>query len=168
MTTPDNRLHPAAGPQDDTLPDALRFQLRALRRDEVPARDLWPELATRLPARVGTSSRRRSPWRAVAASLLFATGAVGVWHAAPSVQPAQAPLALQEAERMGREYRVALRQLPDAGASPTLAPAIGELDRSAADIRRALAHDPDSRLLLDQLRRTYSRRLELTQRALHS
>jgi hypothetical protein len=40
-----------------------------------------------------------------------------------------------------------------------------ELDRSARQIRTALARDPEARFLLERLRRTYSLRLELTQRA---
>ena len=44
-------------------------------------------------------------------------------------------------------------------------PALATLDRSAADIREAIASDPGAVFLLDQLRRTYSRRLSLTQQA---
>jgi len=40
-----------------------------------------------------------------------------------------------------------------------------DLDRSAAQIRSALAKDPDARFLLDRLRHTYAMRLALTQRA---
>ena len=39
------------------------------------------------------------------------------------------------------------------------------LDESAAQIRHAIATDPQARFLLEQLRRTYARRLALTQRA---
>ena len=44
-------------------------------------------------------------------------------------------------------------------------PALHTLDESAAQIRRAIATEPNAHFLLDQLRRTYARRLELTQRA---
>jgi hypothetical protein len=40
-----------------------------------------------------------------------------------------------------------------------------KLDRSAAQIRGALAKDPDARFLLERLRHTYAMRLALTQRA---
>ena len=50
-------------------------------------------------------------------------------------------------------------------ATATQQPALHELDRSAAQIRTALARDPDARFLLERLRRTYSLRLALTQRA---
>jgi hypothetical protein len=46
-----------------------------------------------------------------------------------------------------------------------MAPAFGDLDRSAAQILGAIDRDPEARFLLDQLRRTYARRLELTRRA---
>jgi hypothetical protein len=46
-----------------------------------------------------------------------------------------------------------------------MAPALHELDRSVAQIRRAIAADPGSVFLLEQLRRTYELRLNLTQRA---
>ena len=40
-------------------------------------------------------------------------------------------------------------------------PGIEALDRSADEIRTALQRDPNSRLLLERLRSTYSRRLAL-------
>ena len=58
--------------------DALRWQLRALRQDVPPARDLWPDIAARLattPQQVtATPARRRqrvAPF-ALAASVLLA------------------------------------------------------------------------------------------------
>ena len=67
---------------------------------------------------------------------------------------------------MTREYQGALKVISSsvpAGAVST--PALRELDASAAQIRGALARDPDARFLLDRLRHTYSLRLALTQRA---
>lgn len=152
--------------RDDGLPDALRWQLRALRRDEPPARDLWPSIAPALSPRAATRPPARAPWLALAASLLLVVGVAGIWHVRIGEQdPGRA--ALVEAGRLSSDYRRALEALPaDAARTPVLAPAIEELDRSAAQIRRALARDPDSQLLLEQLRRTYTRRLELSQRAL--
>jgi hypothetical protein len=46
-----------------------------------------------------------------------------------------------------------------------LEPALATLDQGAAEIRQAMDSDPGARYLLDQLRRTDSRRLSLTQRA---
>jgi hypothetical protein len=72
-----------------------------------------------------------------------------------------------EARAMTREYNAALREVEASApeASATQQPALHELDRSAAQIRTALARDPDARFLLERLRRTYSLRLALTQRA---
>lgn len=53
---------------------------------------------------------------------------------------------------------------PVSSATVAMKPAFDELDRNAALILDALSHDPDSRMLLEQLRRTYARRLALAQR----
>ena len=67
---------------------------------------------------------------------------------------------------MTREYRGALQVIAASAPSSVEAdPALRELDRSAAQIRSALAKDPDARFLLDRLRHTYAMRLALTQRA---
>lgn len=150
--------HPGA------LPEELRWHLRAQRRDAMPARDLWPGIAARLePA---PAVQPRTPWLALAASLLLVAGVAGIWPG--RVREGDAgQAALAEARRLSTDYRQALDALPaEASRPPALAPAIDELDRSAAQIRRALARDPDSRLLLEQLRRTYARRLALSQRVL--
>ena len=101
-------------PQDDTtdLGDSLRWQLRALRRDEPPGRDLWAGIAPALAAR-SPAARRRS-WRApaaMAASLLLVVGIVG-WQAlrAPDVQPSYT-LVQREADGLTRQYQAALREL---------------------------------------------------------
>jgi hypothetical protein len=148
------------------LPDALRWQLRALRQDLPPERDLWAGVAPRLDIRAVPTPATRTPWLALAASLLLVVGVAGIWQGRiHELDAGQA--ALVEARRLSDDYRQALDALPaDAARSPALAPAIDELDRSAAQIRRALARDPDSRLLLEQLRRTYTRRIELSQRAI--
>jgi hypothetical protein len=165
------------GPADNQHEDdRLRWQLRGLRRDIPPTRDLWPDIAARIAAGASDAGHahpvrraRLVPW-ALAASLLVATGLI--WQM-QRLQPrtAQLPdgqntLIAHEEQAMTREYRGALHELtasvPTAGgADPTL----HELDRSAAQIRSALARDPDARFLLDRLRHTYSLRLALTQRA---
>lgn len=163
MTTND-----PAGTRGDDLPDALRWQLRVLRQDTPPPADLWPGIATRLPPRTASAAPARTPWLALAASLLLVVGLAATWRG-PLHEDDATQAALVEARRLSADYRHALARLPAQAQAPrALAPAIDELDRSAAQIRRALARDPDSRLLLQQLQRTYSRRLELSQRALAS
>ena len=145
----------------------LRWRLRQLPREIAPERDLWPGIAARLP---GARTRRAAPWRsglAIAASLLVAFGA---WRlSAPAVQAPQADATTErivqaEARAMDLEYRAALSQFDRMPIPPDLVPSLATLDRSVADIRNALARDTDSVLLLEQLQRAYSRRLELTQR----
>ena len=113
--------------------------------------------------------RRIAPWLgrlALAASVSLAIGLA--WQlGAPSAAPfdPQAALVQREAEAMTREYQAALGQLAGAPMPDPIAPALATLDRSAAEIRAALDADPNATYLLGQLRRTYARRLELTQRA---
>lgn len=157
-------------PHDDDA--RLRLALRGLRRDVPPERDLWPDLAARLaqtpqqaPARM--APRRWIPALALAASLVLAVGIA--WQLRPVAAPDDSSRLIQrEAQAMTREYSAALYELertaPPPAASP-VTPALHELDRSAAQIRTALARDPDARFLLERLRRTYAQRLELTQRA---
>lgn len=156
----------------DTGDAALRLALRQLRRDRMPERDLWPRIAADIaavPARGLANPRagggpRLVPW-AVAASLLLAV--TMAWQLRP-VRPSdgQAQLITHEAGAMTREYQGALKVISSSTpAGDASSPALRELDASAAQIRGALAKDPDARFLLDRLRHTYTLRLALTQRA---
>ena len=192
MTTQDPRdLHPGPGMDlpaaaDADITDALRWQLRGLRRDEPPASDLWAGIAAALPAQSrmpqpasrAAGSRAVPAWlapSAMAASLLLAVGLVGWWQSAPPARPSAAAGSAQalqrEAGAMTRHYQAALQELAPAGIGNSpgdLQPVFEVLDRDAALIRAALAQAPDSRLLLQQLQRTYARRLALTQRVAYS
>ncbi len=165
----------------------MRMALRGLRRDIEPGHDLWPGIAARLPSQPQLSRQAprssRSGWSwpfAMAASLLLAVGVA--WQLnpekpGPSVAPqlAQASpanrgetLVQREADSMTVHYESALREMellpPPAGWQPGL----DALDRSAIEIRLAMQHDPNSRLLLERLRATYTRRLVLARRALYA
>ena len=163
----------------------LRMALRGLRRDADPGHDLWSGIAARiasLPQPARPPSRQRWMWPlATAASLVLAVGVS--WKTQPSdavpglagapiaTLPAaarkRAPLVQREAESMTVQYQAALREL-DVQAMPAgWQPGVDALDRSAAEIRGALRRDPNSRLLLERLRDTYSRRLALSRRALY-
>lgn len=159
--------------------DALRWQLRGMRREIEPARDLWPGIAARLipqaPEVPARPTRLRARWlapTAMAASVLLVAGTFG-WAlrgpAGSGVTAAAPPtLVQQEAEGLTREYQAALAEMrlttPVAAVPAGLAPTIESLDRDAALIRDALRRDPDSVRLLEQLRRTYAHRLALVQR----
>ena len=168
-----NRDHEDDAPLDATL----RLQLRSLRRDIAPGADLWPGIAARIaeprrqvPPRSG--AQRYAPW-ALAASLLLAVGVAWKMQPPPAatdlVPSVEARLLAGEADAMTREYQAALRELEAATPGRTAArpeqPVLRELDRSAKQIRTALERDPDARFLLERLRKTYTLRLELTQRA---
>lgn len=176
MSTPTDNDRADAGTD---LPEALRWQLRALRRDELPSRDLWPEIASRLqqPAAAVASARRR--WLApvaLAATLVIALGASGLLRdGLPAVSPqsaetVQASVVQREAAGLARQYDAALAEVAIAQAEPSraLRSTLDELDRNLSLIHYALSQDPDSTLLLDQLRRTYSHRLALAQRIAYS
>lgn len=167
-------------PARDDLPAALRMQLRGLRVDAPPARDLWPDIAARLseaPAATALPPRRMPllPAFATAAALALAVGAA--WQMRPD-GPAEAPtlavdataadagstLFLLEAQALTREYEGALRELAPTAPPAAEHEALRQLDASAADVRQALAQDPDARFLLQRLQRVYAQRLSLTQR----
>ncbi len=162
---------------DNELDGALRAGLRGLRIDTPPARDLWPDIASRLVV----PQRATTPHPATPRAAPFATGRMAPWALAASVviallllwqHGALAPrspndrLIAREAQAMTREYQGALRVITaSAPQQPFESADLRELDRSAAQIRSALSRDPDARFLLDRLQHTYALRLALTQRA---
>lgn len=167
--------------QDDSAHDegtqvdpTLRWQLHELRRDLQPQADLWPGIAARIaapPRQAAPPDKARAhrfvPW-AMAASVLLAVGVV--WRmmpAAPTQAPADNPVIRQQAVSMALDYERAFARLQQqADTRPEMHGAFGELDRSAAQILSAIDDDPNAAFLLEQLRRTYARRLQLTQRAI--
>ena len=151
--------------------ETLRWQLRGLRRDVEPQADLWPGIAARIAATPQEAAvpgksrtRRLAPW-AMAASVLLAVGMVWQMMPAPQQAPAGNPLIRQQAVAMALDYERAFAHLQQSDIQPEMHGAFGELDRSAAQILSAIDRDPDASFLLEQLRRTYARRLQLTQRA---
>lgn len=150
----------------------LRWQLRQLPREMEPTRDLWPGIE----AAIGRQRpARRSSWRnlgslAMAASLVLAAGLF--WKTRPGTDAGLAPpdpsavVVATESRAITEEYQAALRQYDGAPIAAPMRTSLGELDRSLAQIQQAIERDPDSVFLLQQLRKTYSRRLALTQRAI--
>ena len=116
----------------------------------------------------------------MAASLLLAVGLA--WQPRPNEATVAAPpvvaasttpsrdhsLVQREADAMTTHYEAALRELSAQAVPAGWQPGLEALDRSAIEIRGALQHDPDSRLLLQRLRYTYTRRLALARRALYA
>ncbi len=171
----------------DSIGEAeLRMALRGLRQDAEPGNDLWPGIAARIAALPQQSQTARAPqpqrwlWpMATAASLLLAVGVAWKMQpgdASPAMSGApiaitagakQAPLVQREAETLTVQYRAALREIDPQAVPVGWQPGLDALDRSAAEIRGALQRDPNSRLLLERLRDTYTRRLALSRRALY-
>ncbi|HEU0307140.1 MAG TPA: hypothetical protein VFR30_09260 [Lysobacter sp.] len=156
---------------NDKLPEALRWQLRALRQDVAPANDLWPGIAPRLGTQqAATPLRAPRRWQplALAASLALAVGAVGWFGRADILETRQAPTLVQrEADGLSLQYQAALQEV-QAPMPASLQATAEALDRDVALIRAALARDPDSVRLLEQLRRTYAHRLALAQRVAYT
>ena len=189
-----NEHNPRHENHGDDMPDALRWQLRGLRRDVMPERDLWAGIAARiveednrtvapgvvtvLPSR----NRKHVAWLAMAASVTLAVG-IG-WQlrpatpvtasadvaSAPAVQNARRagdPTAIvfaREADAMGWEYKAALREIDAHQVSSGDANALRQIDRGVAEVRSALAQDPEARFLFERLQKLYAQRLALTQR----
>ena len=101
----------------------------------------------------------------MAASVLLAVSLV--WQLNPASQASSQgnPLIRQQAVSMTLDYENALARLQQAETHPEMHAAFGDLDRSVEQILAAIDRDPDALFLLEQLRRTYARRLQLTQRA---
>ncbi len=138
----DETKHPASGDQDDAR---LRWQLRGMRQDLPPQRDLWPQIAARITSPRAGSTVAKAPHRraalrralprwtplALAASLLLAVGLA--WQLRPlpegmapapvqtaqsSARRASAKLLPREADAMAREYGAALQELQAATPQP--------------------------------------------------
>lgn len=152
------------------FPDALRWQLRAMRQDAAPSQDLWPGISGRLTPqrRSDRASRRWLRPVAMAASLVLTVGVVGWFVRTADVASSQGPTLVQrEADSLSRQYQAALQEV-QTPIPESLQPTAKALDRDVAMIRAALASDPDSVRLLEQLRRTYAHRLALAQRLAYS
>ncbi|MCD9031566.1 hypothetical protein LDO32_09015 [Luteimonas sp. Y-2-2-4F] len=149
--------------------DALSARLRALPREMVPPAQAWEAVSRGLDAAATPAPR---PWRgrrrllagagmALAATLAGVAVLPRLLSPLPAPEPEPSQLRVQ-ADAMAQQYRVALQSLPAAAPAPEVAPALAELDRSAAEIHAALDESPGSAFLIGQLQRTYAKRLELT------
>ncbi|HEY2346034.1 MAG TPA: hypothetical protein VGH80_09130 [Xanthomonadaceae bacterium] len=152
-----------------------RWHLRQLQREREPSRDLWAGISAaiaqpRQPVHAGRAPAWRATGSALAACAVlgaFAIGLaqprllekIGMHRAAPEHQ-----LVLKEAEAIRKQYQAELRKFDGKPVPMSVTPALLELDRSAESIMVALDSRPDAVFLLDQLRRTYARRLQITQR----
>jgi len=145
----------------------LRWKMRQLPRELDLPRDLWPDISGRMQRQQRRTPKRWLAGLAIAASLLIAAG-LGwrmQWSPAPLVD-SNASLVATQARAITDEYQAALRQYQGAPLAPEYNVSLRSLDHSLAEIHRAIAADPHSSFLLEQLQKTYSRRLQLTQLAI--
>lgn len=162
----------------------LLERARALPDSLPPARDLWPEVAARLPHRGG--ERRRSFWRpALAAAAALAVVLVGLrlglgpggerGDGTAGGRVPQASLATNsvltaldlETAAAGKSLEAALdaggRLGPQEGAA--INTGLNSLAIAIAECRLALAEDPENPELLHRLTFYYRERLELLEKA---
>lgn len=122
-----------------------------------------PPAGRRCPKRRGL---HRLGWLAAAASITLAIG-IG-WQLRPQAVDAPAigrdAMLIHQADAMTCEYAAAVRELETVKPAVRETGALQQLDRSAIEVRAALARDPDAIFLLEQLRRVDNHRLSLTRR----
>jgi len=149
----------------------LCWRLRQLPREIESKRDLWPAIHAGIQRRPARTPRRWLAGLALAATVALAAGLF--WNAPDPTSPmtgdqVEAIVVGNESRAITDEYRAALHQFDGAPLAAQMSHGLREVDRSLVQIQRAIAADPDSVHLLQQLRKAYSRRLALTQRAVIS
>ncbi len=149
----------------------LEQAISQLRQTQQPARDLWPAIEQALDSAPAAqpSSRR---WIAAAAIALLT---FAVWKPWQSIQqgPKAALLTDSAAAQIEANYSAQRQALlySVVDAEQKLSPWSTEiqlLDQAALDIRLSLEVDPDNMALLNMLRRTYQRQLDLVLTLLRS
>lgn len=145
----------------------LRRELRELRSDREPARDLWPQIASRmqceeLPAEVPVR-KRRANWlplsaaAAIAVSLgagIFSMALQGPSFADPAAPDGMPPgFSVQSQIERARELALTV--------DPRLAGAEVVVDAANAELEEALRQQPDAVYLVGLINRTHAQRRKL-------
>lgn len=153
---------------DDKHAEALDRALAALPRERMPERDLWPELALRLPPRVPLW-KRATPWAVAAAIAVVASG---LWfnpappvpvadRTPPGLSPAQAEVRGDPVADLLSTYErqkgAQLAALPSN--SPAIRRELAVWDGAIAQVRQALNYYPEDPQLIAQLSRLYQQQL---------
>lgn len=162
------------GGHDERPDEGLDAALASLPRDLRPARDLWPDIESRLEPR---GRRGAWAWQAAAAIALVAVSSLITASlvrranppvaraSAPASQGAVMPAAFGPSYSLNAEYDKARGQLATdleqrlAGMPPSarqkLEANLAEMHRAAAEINAALARQPGDPLLEELLLNTY-------------
>jgi hypothetical protein len=135
-----------------------RNQMRKLGDPVEPARDLWPEVATRIAAQRPQRSRFPRLGMAIAATLVVALASGLI---AQRMQQHRSVVA----EDRGEDTipRPALDWVQPQ--NPVLAAAAEDLDGASAQLQQALEQNPDAVFLVGMLNRTNGQRMRLLQQA---
>ena len=156
--------------------------LRALPRERAPARDLWPEIESRLSQRTATPRATRPGWwagaMAASVALAFVAGVLtqGWWSrtseplSAGAGQEGAPAMAMQAAlDASEREYQAAFREfIPVGYARPRLSPEVVEdiegawltFQQEESALLAALDAHPDDAFLGQQLLALRARQIE--------
>lgn len=157
-------------PTHDTLSDesrdeALDKAVRALPRELAPARDLWPALAARLPA------RRQQRWRGQTSLWVAAAVVAAVWISPLRLPSDSVPGPASSAAMLEAQWQAAYASARTSAASiPGLAflPQGQEWDAAIAQVHAALVDFPDDPFLLAQLERLHRERLQALRQAIQT
>jgi hypothetical protein len=147
----------------DTSDSQLDAALARLGRDIAPAKDLWPDIATRAALQ---QFQRRRPWQLAAGIAAVGLAATFAWHLWQGPTPMVAGPALQDEPYLRAEaqleqtYRAQLEQLaPDTRLQ--VAHDLDVIRNARADIRRALTSNPGSPLLNELMATTWQQEIDL-------
>jgi predicted anti-sigma-YlaC factor YlaD len=157
----------------------LLAQASALPREQTPARDLWPEIAERLPSR---GLGRRWIGLAAAAAIVVSAATFLMTRARPVSEPGPTPILVTAAgespalaaaeEDFARASAALLAALNEQKASlppETIAGVeknIVEIDRALVEVREALRRDPNNSSVTRMLASTHRKKVEILQRVL--
>ena len=141
--------------------DRLQRAVSKLQKDRLPHRDLW----TGIEMALLSGKRRRTPWLAIAASLLVCVIAVGWWFRSHRAdRPAVAHVSY--ADELAVQHRKTMTALQAAYRNtPALTTnwndQLNGMERAADSVRKALRDDPDNIALLKMLNDVYQQEVDL-------
>lgn len=138
---------------------AWRHQLRQLRENSEPQRDLWPSIAARIAVRPATQRWRMGLGLAAVLAMACGAGVLG-WRSLPH------GASTTTASTLVRAGNVDSAPLAWAvPADPVLAAAAHDLDSANVELRQALETHPQAVFLVGLLNRTNVQRMRLLQQA---
>jgi len=141
--------------------DALQSAISKLKKDRLPQRDLW----TGIEMALLKDNRRRTPWIAIAASLLVCVIAVS-WWLRPHRTDDSAAVHVNYAEQLTAQHRNTMAALQAAyrntpAVTTNWMDQLNAMERASESVRQALQNDPDNVALLKMLNDVYQQEIDL-------